>query len=76
LEQTKSLTLKSANFHSDEESNASSPHLGHLTIVRPCLIVSKTEDKIFEEELIALSSLVWSKLLSVLVYGAPNILGN
>jgi len=51
LEQAKSLTWKAANSHSVEESDVSFPHLGHLTIVRPYLIVSKPKDKIFEEEL-------------------------
>jgi hypothetical protein len=51
LEQTKSLAWKAANSHSVEESDVSFPHLGHLTIVRPHLIVSKPTDKIFEEEL-------------------------
>jgi hypothetical protein len=51
LEQTKSLTWKAANSHSVEESDVFFSHLGHLTIVRPYLIVSKPKDKIFEEEL-------------------------
>jgi hypothetical protein len=45
----KSLTWKSANSHSVEESDVSFPHLGHLTIVRPHFIVGKTKDRIFEK---------------------------
>jgi hypothetical protein len=36
-------------------------------------LVKASSKEIFGEELIALSSLVWSKLLSVLVYGARLI---
>jgi len=66
FEQTKSLTWKSANSHSVEESDVSFPHLGHLTIVRPYLNANKPKDKIFEEDLksFALSSLFGDKVLS------------
>jgi hypothetical protein len=60
LEQTKSLTWKAANSHSVEESGASFPHLGHLAIVRPHLIVSGAGDKITEEtKQLTLSVFIW-----------------